>query len=75
MTAEEIRKWASKAHKDIGELGKDAWPSEIVSVLAQRAADTQMGQLLMLAEIAAQLAEANKLTRFEMGLEDTEPET
>lgn len=65
MTPDEIRKWASKAYTDVNITGSDVI----------RVQDTQMGQMLMLAEIAAQLAEANALTRFEMGLDDENPGT
>ncbi len=72
MTDEQIRNWASKAYKDINNRGDSKFPSQAEAIYAAQIADMQMGQMLMMAEIAAQLAEANRLTRFELGLDDSE---
>lgn len=69
MTADEIRKWASKAHRDLNALATADSARNNDKVFQGATIDVQIGQLLMMAEIAAQLAEANKLAAFELGLD------
>lgn len=69
MKAEQIRAWASKAHRDINLSANEASLARSEKILQGAAIDVQIGQMLMLAEIAAQLAQANKLKVFELGLD------
>lgn len=72
MKAEEIRAWASRAKIGVDGIGADEFPtpSVMAAIATAKTLDIQMGQMLMLAEIAAQLAEANKLAAFELGLDE-----
>lgn len=73
MTAAEIRAWGTRNFGKIVGLANNTKPSEGAIVSLRQAVEAQVGQMLMLAEIAAQLAEANALTRFELGIDEEEP--
>ena len=72
-SAEAIRQWAQDQFIVVTGM-EEAAPSRIDTQLRMPSTMAELLQMRLLAEIAAQLAEANALTRFELGLEDEKKE-